>query len=54
MFAVEGMPKKRRPFSRVIRAHSSGAMPLISASFRQVWTRYRESHRYPRWGTGAM
>ena len=31
-----GMPKKRQPFSQVRRAHSSGEMPRISASFSQT------------------
>ena len=32
----QGMRKNRLPFSRVAAAHSSGEMPLMSASFSQT------------------
>ena len=38
----------------VILAQSSQEIPLISAKRRQMCSKYPESFRFPRWGTGAI
>ena len=53
MLSVE-IPKKRFPFSRVIRATSSGSRPLRRAMASATkWTR-PESFRRPRKGSGDI